>query len=147
MTTHLEADSEEVREAQAIEVILGPADTTLPVVLVADANSNANGDATTPAYSSLIGSGFVDAWFEAHPGELVSTCCADELLTSPTLPVSTDDEGRIDLVLFRASQGFFLTLDISLLGTNPATDRVFNGVTLIWPTDHAGVAAKLQIFK
>ena len=146
VTTHLEADSEEVREAQALEILAGPANTDLPVILVADANSNANGDATSAAYNSFIGAGFTDAWFQAHPGEIVSTCCADELLTSPTLPVSSDDEGRIDLVLFRASQDF-LTLDTSLLGTNPATDRVFNGVTLIWPSDHAGVAARFQILR
>jgi endonuclease/exonuclease/phosphatase family metal-dependent hydrolase len=144
VTTHLEADSEEVREAQAIEVIAGPANTSLPVVLVADANSNANGDATTPAYSSFIGAGFTDAWFQTHPGSFVSTCCADELLLSPLLPVPTDDEGRIDLVLFREA-GDFDALEVDLLGKNPATDRVFNGVALIWPSDHAGVAAKLRI--
>ena len=144
VTTHLEADSEEVREAQAIEVITGPANTNMPVILVADANSNANGDATTAAYSSFIGAGFTDAWFEAHPGEFVSTCCADELLLSPVLPVATDDEGRIDLVLYRGP-GDFATLGVDLLGANPAADRVFNGVTMIWPSDHAGVAARLQV--
>jgi endonuclease/exonuclease/phosphatase family metal-dependent hydrolase len=144
VTTHLEADSEEVREAQAVEVVLGPANTSLPVILVADANSNANGDATTAAYSTFIGAGFTDAWFEAHPGSFVSTCCADELMLSPVLPVPTDDEGRIDLVLFRGASDFS-TLGVNLLGTDPTTDRVFNGVALIWPSDHFGVAAKLQI--
>ncbi len=146
VTTHLEADSEEVRDAQAIEILAGPANTGLPVIFVADANSNANGDATSAAYSSFIGAGFTDAWLESHPGEIVSTCCADELLLSPVLPVPTDDEGRIDLVLYRAS-GDFSTLGVDLLGNNPATDRVFNGVTLIWPSDHAGVAANLQVVK
>ena len=146
VTTHLEADSEEVREAQALEILAGPADTTVPVILVADANSNANGDTTSAAYSSFIGGGFTDAWFQAHPGEIVSTCCADELLLSPVLPVPTDDEGRIDLVLYRAA-GDFSTLGVDLLGKDPATDRVFNGVTLIWPSDHAGVAANLQVVK
>ncbi len=146
VTTHLEADSEVVRDAQAIEILAGPANTDLPVIFVADANSNANGDATSAAYSSFIGAGFTDAWFEAHPGEFVSTCCADELLLSPVLPIPTDDEGRIDVVLYRAG-GDFSTLGVDLLGTDPATDRVFNGVTLIWPSDHAGVAANLQVLK
>jgi endonuclease/exonuclease/phosphatase family metal-dependent hydrolase len=145
ITTHLEADDEGVREAQASEILSGPANTDLPVILVADANSNANGDTTSAAYNSFINlGGFTDAWFEAHPGSFVSTCCADELLLSPVLPVPTDDEGRIDLVLFRGA-GDFSTLGADLLGNNPATDRVFNGVSLIWPSDHAGVAAKLQI--
>jgi endonuclease/exonuclease/phosphatase family metal-dependent hydrolase len=144
VTTHLEADSEEVREAQAIEVIAGPANTGLPVVFVADANSSANGGATTPAYSALIGAGFADAWFEAHPGRIVSTCCNAELLTNPTFLNPADDEGRIDLLLYRGARDFH-TLGAALLGTNPARDRVFNGVTLIWPSDHAGAAATLRI--
>lgn len=144
VTTHLEADSEEVRVEQAREILAGPADTSLPVILVADANSNANGDATSAAYASWIGAGFTDAWFQAHPGEFVNTCCADELLLSPTLPVPTDDEGRIDLVLYR-SAGDFGTLGTALFGNNAATDKVFNGVALIWPSDHAGVAATLEI--
>jgi endonuclease/exonuclease/phosphatase family metal-dependent hydrolase len=143
VTTHLEADSEEVRQAQALEIIAGPASTDLPVIFVADANSNANGDATSAAYNSFIDAGFTDAWFQAHPGEFVSTCCALELLLSP-LPDPTDDEGRIDLVLYRGS-GDFSTLGVDLLGNNDPADRVFNGVALIWPSDHAGVAAKLQI--
>jgi endonuclease/exonuclease/phosphatase family metal-dependent hydrolase len=146
LTTHLEADSEAVREAQAIEVIVGPANTSLPVILVADSNSNANGDATTAAYSSFIGAGFADAWFEAHPGSFVSSCCNAELLDNLTFPVSTDDEGRIDLILYRDARNF-APIDVGLLGINPATDRVSNGVTLIWPSDHAGVAAKLRIIK
>jgi endonuclease/exonuclease/phosphatase family metal-dependent hydrolase len=146
VTTHLEADSEEVRDAQALEILAGPANTSLPVILVADANSNANGDATSTAYNSLVGGGFTDAWFQAHPGEFVSTRCADELLLSPVFPVPTDDEGRIDLVLYRAA-GDFNTLGVNLLGNDPATDRIFNGVSLIWPSDHAGVAAKLEVLR
>jgi endonuclease/exonuclease/phosphatase family metal-dependent hydrolase len=144
LTTHLEADSELVRDAQAIEILLGPANTALPVILVADANSNANGDTTSAAYASWIGAGFTDAWFQAHPGEFVTTCCADELLLSPAIPVEGDDEGRIDLVLYRGA-GDFGTLGIDLRGNQAATDRVFNGVSLIWPSDHAGVAATLEI--
>lgn len=146
VTTHLEADSEAVRQAQAIEVLAGPANTTLPVVLVADANSNANGDATTPAYNSFISAGFVDAWFAAFPGSEVSTCCNAPLLNNQTFPLSTDDEGRIDLILYRGAR-HFAPLSVELLGTNPATDRVSNGMTLIWPSDHAAVAAQLQILK
>lgn len=144
VTTHLESESEEVREAQGLEILAGPADTDLPVVFAADANSNANGDSTTPAYAAFIGDGFVDAWFEAHPGSIVSTCCNAELLTNSTFVDPSEDFGRIDLVLYRAGTDF-QTLGAGLFGTNPATDRVSNGLTLIWPTDHAGVAAMLQI--
>jgi endonuclease/exonuclease/phosphatase family metal-dependent hydrolase len=152
ITTHLEEvlpgpvdPSEQIREAQALELLAGPANTSLPVILVADGNSNANGDATTGAYSLLRAGGFADAWLEANPPkQQVSTCCADELLTSPTIPAASDDEGRIDLVLYRGSSDFG-TLGIDLLGNNAATDKVSNGMTQIWPSDHAAVAATLEI--
>jgi endonuclease/exonuclease/phosphatase family metal-dependent hydrolase len=143
VTTHLEDESEEVREAQALEILGGPVDTDLPVIFVADANSNANGDSTTPAYNAFIGDGFVDTWIEANPGSTVSTCCNAELLTNATFPSPAENVGRIDLVLYRAAAAFE-TLDSALFGTDP-TDRVSNGMTLIWPSDHASVAATLQI--
>ncbi len=148
VTTHLEADDSEIRNAQALELIAGPANTTLPVVLVADSNSNANGDSEgtlydSTAYFALVGAGFSDAWLEAHPGSVVSTCCNAPDLTNPDFPQPTDNEGRIDLVLFRGARDFS-TLGAGLSGVHPA-DRVSNGLTLIWPSDHAGVAATLQI--
>lgn len=143
VTTHLEADSEDVREAQAIEVIAGPANTTLPVILVADSNSNANGGATTPAYSAFVGAGFLDAWREAEPGRIVSTCCNVELLTNRVFPSPADDEGRIDLVLYRGA-GAFKALDADLLGARPF-DKVFNGRAFLWHSDHAGIAAALEL--
>jgi endonuclease/exonuclease/phosphatase family metal-dependent hydrolase len=143
VTTHLESDSELVREAQAAEILGGPADTPLPVLLVGDLNSNANGDSSTPAYGAFVGDGFVDAWLETHPGSVVSTCCNSELLTNPTFPSPADDFGRIDHVLYSGAHDF-RALDARLFGTDPA-DRVSNGLTLIWPSDHAGVAAALEI--
>ena len=148
VSTHLEADDPDIRDKQAMEVLNGPANTTLAVVLVADANSNANGTTETPltgpeTYNIFIGAGFTDAWFEAHPGEFVTTCCNAPDLTNPVFPDAADDEGRIDLVLYRGPRDFS-TLWADLFGTN-TTDRVSNGLALIWPSDHAGVAAKLQI--
>ena len=66
VTTHLEDESEEVRNAQAAEILAGPANTSLPVVLVGDLNSDAN--VVAPAYASIIGAGFVDAWSQTRPG-------------------------------------------------------------------------------
>ena len=144
ISTHLEADSEEVRVAQALEIVAGPANTPLPVVFAADSNSNANGGPTSAAYFALIGAGFTDAWFEAHPGAEVSTCCNAPLLTNPVFPWALDDEGRIDLILYRGTKDL-RTLSAGLFGNNPA-DRVSNGLALIWPSDHAGVAATFQVF-
>jgi hypothetical protein len=58
-------------------------------------------------------------------------------------PLSTDNEGRIDLVLYRGPHDFS-TLGAELFGTKTA-DKVSNGLALIWPSDHAGVAVRLQI--
>jgi endonuclease/exonuclease/phosphatase family metal-dependent hydrolase len=148
LSTHLEADDPEIRNLQAMEVICGPANTNLPVVLAADANSNANGDSGSTLYDSaaydlFIGHGFTDTWFEAHPGDLVSTCCNAPNLTNDVFPLPADDEGRIDLLLYRGPHDFS-TLGADLFGTSPA-DRVSNGLVLIWPSDHAGMAARLLI--
>jgi len=145
VTTHLEDESIDVRNAQAVEILAGPADTSLPVLLVLDANSDANADPSTEVYAAFTGDGFVDTWFEAHPGSLVTTCCNAPDLTNPDFPDVGDDEGRIDFVLYRGS-GDFETLRAELLGTDPDADRVLNpsGVE-IWPTDHAGVSAKLEV--
>jgi endonuclease/exonuclease/phosphatase family metal-dependent hydrolase len=145
VTTHLEDESLEVRNAQAVEILTGPADTNLPVVLVMDANSNANADPSTQVYAAFEGDGFVDTWFEAHPGSLVTTCCNAPDLTNPVFPEPGDDEGRIDLVLYRGT-GQFRTLAADILGTDPDADRVLNSMGFeIWPTDHAGLSATLEI--
>ncbi len=144
VTTHLEDESIDVRNAQALEILSGPADTGLPVALVLDANSNANADPSTEVYAALIGAGFVDSWFEAHPGSEITTCCSAPDLTNEVFPVGTDDEGRIDLVLYR-DHFDFRTREADLLGEDPV-DRVVNTSGIpIWPTDHAGLFATLKI--
>jgi endonuclease/exonuclease/phosphatase family metal-dependent hydrolase len=142
VTTHLEDESEEIRNAQAAEILAGPADTSLPVVLVGDFNSDAN--VVAPAYASIIGSGFVDAWLQAHPGFPVNTCCNAELLTNRFFPDPADAAGRIDLVFYRGARNFS-TLAAVRTGINPFFDKVFNGLKWIWPSDHAGVAASLRL--
>ncbi len=87
-----------IQVAQAGELLGGPANTTLPVVLVCDCNSSATGTGldVTPTYADLIQAGFIDAWSEAHPGEAGFTCCQNSALTQPSAFTE-----RIDLVLFR----------------------------------------------
>jgi hypothetical protein len=145
VTTHLEDESLDVRNAQALEILDGPNDTTLPVVLVLDSNSNANADPATEVYAAFTGAGFVDTWFDAHPGSDVTTCCSGPDLTNPDFPLASADVGRIDLVLFRDS-GDFETLGADLFGDDPTADRVLNSSGVpIWPTDHAGLSATLNI--
>jgi endonuclease/exonuclease/phosphatase family metal-dependent hydrolase len=135
VTTHLESDVPPVRAAQAIELVTGPANTKLPVLLAGDFNSDADGSVSPEAYGILLGAHFLDAWRETHPGDTSRTCCNNELLTnSDPFP---EDFGRIDLVLFRGS---FTPLDAERFG-----EKLSTSVPPLWPSDHAGVAATLQI--
>jgi endonuclease/exonuclease/phosphatase family metal-dependent hydrolase len=129
LTTHLDSLSPVVRLQQAGELLSGPAATDLPVVMVGDFNSHADG--SDPAYNILVGSGFVDTWTSSNPG---FTCCQSPTLVNPISLLSS----RIDLVLAR---GIRRTLDAETVGEEPA-DRTVSG---LWPSDHAGVATTLQI--
>jgi endonuclease/exonuclease/phosphatase family metal-dependent hydrolase len=135
ISTHLEAISAAAQVAQGNEILSGPAATPLPVVLVCDCNSPADGTGSA-TYGNLIAAGFDDAWDVAFPGNPGLTCCHDELLLEPVASF-TD---RIDLVLFR---GDFEVTGADLVGENPA-DRTPSG---LWPSDHAGVAATLTFRK
>ncbi|HVE66141.1 MAG TPA: endonuclease/exonuclease/phosphatase family protein [Thermoanaerobaculia bacterium] len=136
ITTHLEADDEHVRVAQSNELLRGPANTRLPVVLLGDFNSNANGDETSAAYLNLLSGGFRDSWSEVRGGEAGSTCCHDELLVAAT-PFAAARE-RIDLVLLR---GDIEVESVDVVGEEQ-DDRTPSG---LWPSDHAGVVAKLRL--
>jgi endonuclease/exonuclease/phosphatase family metal-dependent hydrolase len=131
VTTHLEAFSELVQVAQADEVLAGPANTNLPVVLVGDFNSNANGSGTA-TYGNLITAGFADAWPLAR-ADSGFTCCQAEDLRNETSLLSE----RIDLALFR---GDFTVDEVDILGET-AADRTDSG---LWPSDHAGIVATLR---
>ena len=113
----------------------GPPRLQLPVVLVCDCNSPADGSLTA-TYGNLIAAGFDDAWNVVFPGDPGLTCCHDEFLLEPVASFSA----RIDLVLFR---GDFEVTGADLVGENPA-DRTPSG---LWPSDHAGVAATLTFRK
>lgn len=138
VTTHLEGLDPLVQLAQASEILAGPANTPLPVVLVCDCNSSASAAApdATPTYTLLRNAGFSDAWARKHPGADGLTCCQDADLRN--VPSALFE--RIDYILFR---GDFDVRHASLLGATPGQrtakpDRV-------WPSDHAGVSATLEL--
>jgi endonuclease/exonuclease/phosphatase family metal-dependent hydrolase len=128
VTTHLEAFSAPVRSLQASELLTGPVDTSLPVVLVGDMNSGPGTD--LGAYDEFLGGGFTDAWNDG-PG---LTCCHAVDLRNPD-PTLTK---RVDLVL---TKGGFDTVAADVVGEDPA-DRTASG---LWPSDHAGVVATLHL--
>jgi hypothetical protein len=138
ITTHLEPDSplpaiDAIQVAQGDELLAGPAATDLPVVLVGDFNSRADGTGTA-TYGNLIEADFADAWSATRPGELGNTAHFDADLRDATDSLT----GRLDLVLFR---GDLRALGSDVLGEELA-DRTASG---LWPSDHAGVVASLGL--
>lgn len=135
INTHLEAFSPAAQVAQAQELLDGPGDTSLPVVMAGDFNSNAVGSTpptTTPTYANLLAAGFTDAWPQAAPVSLGNGCCWNGDLVSGTL------DHRIDLVLYRG--GGFAATDADLLGEETA-DLTPAG---LHPSDHSGVFIGLE---
>jgi hypothetical protein len=58
ITTHLETYSTDIQVAQAMELISGPADTSLPIVMAGDFNSDANGVGPGPRHLRLSSAAF-----------------------------------------------------------------------------------------
>src|SRR5262249_35462346 len=125
VTTHLDAFSAPVRNAQAAQLVAGAAATDLPVVLVGDFNSGPGTDLR--AYSTLTGGGLSDPWISGPV-----TCCFKNDLHNPD-PTLTK---RVDLVL---TSGGFDLISADVVGEDSA-DRTASG---LWPSDHAGVVVTL----
>lgn len=132
INTHLEPASAFHRLAQTNELLSGPADTSLPVILVGDLNSHP-AESGSSAYANLIGAGFVDTWVQANPSKPGFTCCNAEDLLNPTPTLET----RVDHVLTRPEVGIFRSKIIGI----DADNRTLSG---LWPSDHAGVVATLR---
>ncbi len=133
VNTHLEPFHPGVQLAQAVELLQGPANTLLPLVMLGDFNSRADGTGT-PTYATLIASGLADAWDAVHPGDPGYTCCQEPDLRNPTSALVE----RIDIVFTRDD---FVVLGAEVVGEEPA-DRTASG---LWPSDHAGVVSTLGL--
>jgi hypothetical protein len=132
--THLDSDVAPVREAQGAELRAGPGNTSLPVVLAMDSNAQAFPLPQDPTYLDFVAAGYKDVWQELFPSLPGLTCCQSE---SDDNPVSQLYQ-RIDLIL---TLGNVVPQDIALFGSTPST-RTPDG---LWPSDHAGVAAQLNV--
>jgi hypothetical protein len=134
INTHLQPEGplNAIQVAQGNELLNGPANTSLPVVLVGDFNSRADGTGT-PTYDNLIGAGFKDAWSATHPRDLGNTWGHDANLLNTTVDLTK----RLDLVLYRNN---LCALDADVVG-DELSDRTPSG---LWPSDHGGVVATLR---
>jgi hypothetical protein len=127
--THLESRSALIAAAQANELLISPAVTNLAVVVAGDLNSGPG--TTTDAYD-VIAASMTDTWPATKPN--------DPGLTLPLhgedfFPYETSPDRRIDLIFTR---GLRPVTDI-LIGTNDLTPSG------LYPSDHAGVVARLVI--
>jgi endonuclease/exonuclease/phosphatase family metal-dependent hydrolase len=141
VVTHLEPGEEnpDIQEAQGDELIAALAGETLPLVVVGDMNSAADGS-TTPTYGNLIDDGgFTDAWKGRGDGY---TCCQEpDLLNVPSIL-----DRRVDLILLRGDfglmePGFGGSVKARIFG-NKVADLTPSG---LWPSDHAGVVATIKL--
>jgi len=122
-----------VQVAQGAELILTLSTVQLPIILIGDFNSDADGS-TTPTYSNLLTVGFEDAWVEAGVTGAAHTCCQ----LSHLLNTTSELDRRIDYILF--SDGFTVS-SIKRVGADPE-DRTTSG---LWPSDHAGLFAVMRL--
>jgi endonuclease/exonuclease/phosphatase family metal-dependent hydrolase len=138
ITTHLDALAPGglVSGPQAKELLAGPTNTSLPVIVTGDMNSGLT--FAPAAYDTLVEGGLTDTWTEAGLGAPPLTCChlgPNDLVNEPTATYSDD----LDHVFTR---GQFPVLNEHLVGNTPASPLP---EPFIWPSDHAGMVATLRI--
>jgi endonuclease/exonuclease/phosphatase family metal-dependent hydrolase len=123
-----------IQQAQAAELALGPAGTSMPAVIAVDTNADAlGGDPTIATYQLITSFGFGDAWGAVFPG-----------LAGPTWGYMPDAADPRPLVRQRIDYIFFNN-GIRALTAQLAGQRVQEKVGGLWPSDHTGVRAGLQL--
>jgi len=142
VNTHLEVNGsgpiDFVQSFQAQELVGTFAAESLPLVVVGDFNSDPAhvADPALPPYQVLAGAGYSDAWtLLPGPSDPGNTCCQGETLDNTTSLLNE----RFDLVWLR---------NAPVMGPVQATlvcDQPRDRVDGLWPSDHAGVWARLHL--
>ncbi|HJP31686.1 MAG: hypothetical protein QF689_15035 [Candidatus Latescibacteria bacterium] len=138
--THLERGSvAPVQMAQGAELLQRVTEAPVPVILLGDFNSAADGS-TTDTYGTLVAGGLVDAWSQTRQDVGYTCCLPDEPFSASEL------NRRIDLVFFHEPVGasqttITRTSRAVVIGADPG-HRTDLG---LWPSDHAGVAVTLGV--
>lgn len=133
--SHLEQEiAPPIQVLQVMELLNGPANTTMPVMIAGDFNSdplNRDGSGGL-AYDTFINAGFGDAWAVTHPNDVTGglTWGHDEYLANPSVAF----DRRIDCVFYKGTT--FMpenseVLDLWLNRTSPP----------LWASDHAALSA------
>lgn len=137
--THLENPIPQIpasyllQQAQAKELSDVPANTSLPVVLVGDFNAIANQptDPSNATYQEMLNLGFGDAWLDRNPPRPGLTWPLDNATSLDTA------SQRIDFVFYRG----LVNGRTARLAGDSKQDKVDG----MWPSDHAGLRALLQV--
>lgn len=129
INTHLEPAFEAIRNAQANEILQGPANTRLPVFITGDLNAIPN----STTYNLFINAGFHDVWSQVGKGPGFTCCQAPDLLNAVSML-----NRRVDYILFKNG---WESIEAELVGESQK-DRTKTG---LWPSDHAGVSASLNL--
>ncbi len=87
-----------------------------------------------PVWQAVIDAGFVDGYREAEPDAAGFTSGQDIADPEPTV------EHRIDYVFARAGSEAATPADGEILGDQPVPFDGSEGETVVWPSDHYGVA-------
>jgi hypothetical protein len=130
VTAHLDSADATVNAAQVSELLAGPANTWLPVVLAGDFGAPPG---SPGADAAMLQAGFNDIWHVKY-GDQPGFTSAQPDLHDP----NRDLQARADQVFFQAGQDMN-AVSVSLLGTG-LTDRTPSG---LWPSDHAGLHARM----
>lgn len=131
--THLEVQVEgnlQPQDGQAAELIGILANVSSPLILVGDFNNTPGSTGTAP-YALLSSAGYTDAAVTVGVND--PTCCQAANLTNPTSTLSQ----RIDLIF---SRGRVEASSFWTVGNTP--ESRING---LWPSDHAGVVARVTV--
>lgn len=144
VNTHLEVGGEPgsgyamLQAAQMQELVAVLSNETKPVILVGDLNSSPYAP-VGQAYSQAVAAGYVDTWELRKNQSEGFTCCFNETVNNP----ETDLYERIDHIFMLPKEKEILKVRTKVLGDEPI-DQTANG---LWPSDHAGVIAKIAFLE
>jgi endonuclease/exonuclease/phosphatase family metal-dependent hydrolase len=139
VTAHPEAFAWQYDAAQVGDLLGTPTATSLPVVMAADFNIQAQNPSDPTylyAYNAItLLAGFTDAWI-ASSGPLPGfTCCQLNDLKN----VKSQIVQRIDLIFVRG--------DVAVRGMKITDAKPDARIQGLWPSDHAGVVGKLWLLE
>ncbi len=134
VATHLESFYQPVQFGQAVELLSGPLNMSLPVILAGDLNTDAESGnpADVATYQLLLAHGLADAWDATRPAEAGYTW---PLFVSNPFAYTPPSQ-RLDYVL---SRGDVSPTATTLVGEDNVTPSE------PMPSDHAGLAASLRL--